>query len=414
MDSHHTDKDMLFNKFQKDAVVSNPSHTSWAPQGSDTDLVLPNGVEEFSQGGMAREGLEEGSASPGQHSPEHQHDRFSLSSSDAGFAQVSHNAPQTPSSGHGQEGRRRRKPGLEDIVRRRRSELETNPFTPPADFCEDQSPEAFAEDHEGEQPLKRRRVEEEQGENEFDSTLSENTEQPQPLPLPIEDEVDGSAPLTREDISRQMMNAQACAESAIKQSMQRAGFARIDNDDDDDENADDSLNPYANHPAAAYLRHGRPEDLDDEEEIIEDDDSGSEFNRSGSTGPWQDMERNLDDSLARVEEDRARRERREGGDDNGEERERKAEVTILPKTSHIPPGGLPHRSHPHNPSENAFSPHHLNSKMNGWFPPGMPHLFPPFGPGGLMDGPPGLGPKFMPFPDGKVNTFICLFLSSSI
>ena len=308
------------------------SHPLWS-QGSG----MANSMEEFSQGGMAREGVEEGSASPQQPSP--RENEAMPAPEVADHVQVPEecytppinaaSAPSMPGSQESGDRRNRRKQTLEDIVRR------IVPSEPDDSYQSEGVEEEM--DAQMEMVMNRSHV--------------------------TDDEVDG-APL---EISREILNAQACAESAIKQSL----LERYEEGEDMEQEAEGS----GCYTPVNFLHSSRKDPEDPKKEVEH---------------PWEESKATPIDF-----------------DYDGVPSEKKPGVTILPKTSHpshMPPslaGGL-HSSLPmsSNISETAYSPHHFSSAKinNGWFPGGMPHLF-PFSPASLMDHP--LGPKYLPF-EGKM------------
>ncbi|KAL8580691.1 hypothetical protein ACOMHN_004732 [Nucella lapillus] len=306
-------------------------HPLWG-QASD----IPRAVEEFSQCGMAREGVEDDPTSPLQESPKQSEDP-ALEGGEGAQGQENcytppsiHAAPNTPGGQDCGDRRSRRKQTIEDIVRRLPTEAEE--LYPSEELEEDSNP---------------------------NMDMAPNRNQTS------DDEVDG-APL---EISRQILNAQACAESAIKQSLHRSF---VDEEEDDEEMIPEDISDCYPPDNFLHLRK-HPEDA-----------------RSDAELRWEDGR----PALPAMPEP-----------NNGDVGDRKSGVTVLPKTS-FPPftppgiaGGL-HSSLPmSNISETAYSPHQFSSaKMGNWFPNTLPHLF-PFPTSGLMESP--LGPKFMPY-EGKI------------
>ena len=333
----------MLDEAQKEKGLPHPfptqpaeAHPLWG-QGSE----LASSMEEFSQGGMAREGVEEGSASPQQQQSPRENEGAQAPEaaehalgSEGCYTPPHINAAAAAAAasslpGGSQESgdrRNRRKQTLEDIVRR------IVPSEPDDAYHSEEA--------------------EEEAEARMDLVVNRSHV--------TDDEVDG-APL---EISRQILNAQACAESAIKQSL----LERYEEGEDMEQEADGPGSGYA----PVNFLHPSRKDAEDPKKAPEH--------------PWEESK------VAPLDFDY-----------DGAPGEKKPGVTILPKTSlpsHMAPslaGGL-HSSLPmsSNISETAYSPHHFSTaKMgNGWFPGGMPHLF-PFSPAGLMDH--SMGPKFLPF-----------------
>ncbi|XP_076450181.1 uncharacterized protein LOC143286489 [Babylonia areolata] len=295
-------------------------HPLWA-QNAD----LANGVEEFSSCGMAREGVEDGTVSPNQDNAV-----FEVPKSEAEESMQENivEGSQEQEVCFTAPTRNRRKQTIEDIVRRIHPSVEVEEFYPPEDI-DDPDPA------------------------QMDLPMNRNSD----------DEVDGT-PL---EISHQVSNAQACAESAIKNSLPR-NFAEGEEDEMEPEDSSDC------YPPDNFLHQVKP----------------AEQMRPDMEPRWDDPK--LESPVSESSSESAG--------------EKKCGVTILPKTS-MPPftppsmgaGGL-HSSLPmSNISETAYSPHHFSTaKMgNNWFPGPMGPMF-PFSPG-LIDSP--MGPKFMPY-EGKI------------
>ncbi|KAK7488831.1 hypothetical protein BaRGS_00019966 [Batillaria attramentaria] len=317
----------------------NEEHRMW----NGNTAEMRDGVEDYSN--LDREGVDGGSASPlpPQLSPKEGQGH--------GFASMNNTAADSPkppsecytppsnaaSSQDGSDRRpNRRKQTLEDIVRRMRT-------VEPSDDMYESEEEM---DEEMDQP----------GMMSMDASR-----------LPS-DEVDG-APL---EMRSYLDAAQACAESVIKRTMPGC---------------------YADGEEMDQDAERQPQNLERENYLnMQKDAEAPRVSHKAPTEPKPT------DFMTQNGVPAPR------SSESSEMNEQKSGLSSLPKPPLPPPhlspnmsGGL-HSSLPmsSNISETAYSPHHYSmSKMNGWFPGGLPHMF-PFSPAGMMDHP-GLGPKFLPF-----------------